>query len=111
MPYLRRLNLRQKIRYFYNFYLFSGIYKKDRKRIEAWQEMKLRELIPVLETNISLFRKILKSAGIASSDIRTLADLAKLPVTNKDTFRNVPVAEYTTSTAAPVGSWVTTSGT
>src|ERR1700761_6157002 len=80
------------------------------------QEQKLKELLAYVSANSPFYKALFATHGIDISQINTLADLAKLPVTNKedlqqhnDDFLCVPaekVIEYT-STSGTLGSPVT----
>jgi len=58
-----------------------------RDRLHTLQLDRLQAIVAHVEANSDWFRQRLKNAGITAADIRTLADLAKLPTMCKDEFR------------------------
>ncbi|MGK6343110.1 phenylacetate--CoA ligase family protein [Chryseobacterium sp. DT-3] len=61
-----------------------AIEKSDLKDIKKFQEHKLQELLMYLQTHSPFYKKLFKENGINISDIRTLEDLQKIPVTTKN---------------------------
>ena len=58
-----------------------------RKDLEALQLARLKKVVKTAWTKVPYYRKKMEAAGVAPQDIRTLADLAKLPFTTKDDLR------------------------
>src|SRR3972149_755817 len=56
-------------------------------RLNLLQARKLRKQIDYLMKSSPFYRRKLKEAGIAARDIRTVAEIAKLPFTTKDELR------------------------
>jgi phenylacetate-CoA ligase len=54
---------------------------------EVVQLNRLKALVARLSERVPLYRERLRAAGVTAGDIRSLADLAKLPFTAKDDFR------------------------
>jgi len=54
---------------------------------EALQVHRLKDLVTRLSERVPLYRDRLREAGVKPGDIRSLADLARLPFTVKDDFR------------------------
>jgi phenylacetate-CoA ligase len=54
---------------------------------EVVQLHRLKALVARLSERVPLYRERLRAAGVTAGDIRSLADLAKLPFTVKDDFR------------------------
>jgi phenylacetate-CoA ligase len=54
---------------------------------EVVQLNRLKALVARLSERVPLYRERLRAAGVTAGDIRSLADLAKLPFTVKDDFR------------------------
>jgi len=54
---------------------------------EAVQVQRLKALVTRLSERVPLYRERLSEAGVKPGDIRSLADLARLPFTVKDDFR------------------------
>ena len=54
---------------------------------EVVQLNRLKALVARLSERVPLYRERLRAAGVTARDIRSLADLAKLPFTAKDDFR------------------------
>ncbi|HLL21226.1 MAG TPA: hypothetical protein VK427_03795, partial [Kofleriaceae bacterium] len=58
-----------------------------RARIDAWQAERLAALVAHAYANVPYYRRVMDERGLAPSDVRTPADLAKLPVLTKDIIR------------------------
>jgi phenylacetate-CoA ligase len=54
---------------------------------EGLQLARLKSLVARLSERVPLYRERLRAAGVQAADIRSLADLARLPFTVKDDFR------------------------
>jgi len=63
------------------------IERMPRAEREARQVHRLKALITRLSERVPLYRDRLREAGVQPGDIRSLADLARLPFTVKDDFR------------------------
>ncbi|MBN1153119.1 MAG: hypothetical protein JXA58_07905, partial [Dehalococcoidia bacterium] len=62
-----------------------------RERIEALQEERLSRIIEHAYAHVPYYRGVMRERGIRPEDIRTVADLARLPVLTKDIVRsNLP---------------------
>lgn len=59
----------------------------EREQFEAIQLERLQKTVARVYDNVPYYRERLKNAGIEPGDIKTLADLAKIPFTVKDDFR------------------------
>lgn len=82
----------------------------DTAQIKALQEQKLQAALAYVNTHSPYYRRLFKEKGVDVSKIKTLEDLALLPVTNKenlqqnnDDFMCVPVTK--------IVDFATTSGT
>lgn len=100
----------RKIREAVHFLIFHSVHLRSRASIEAWQQNKLRLLIPYLERNIPLYKELLRAHSIDSTYVRQLKDLARLPRMRKENFIGKPVEEYTDTSQALFGRWAKTSG-
>lgn len=79
----------------------------SREKIEAFQEIKLKEALTYVERNSPFYERYFREAGVRSSEVVGLADLQKLPFTTKehlqqfnDDFLCVPpqrVVDYATT--------------
>lgn len=78
--------------------------------IKAFQEDKLKELIGYLSEQSPYYRRVFKNYKINSSDINTLEDLAKLPVTTKEDLQHYN-DEFFCVPKSEIIDFVTTSGT
>ena len=58
-----------------------------RKELEALQLARLKKVVKTAWNKVPYYRAKMEAAGVAPKDIRTLADLAKLPFTTKDDLR------------------------
>ncbi len=64
--------------------MIPEIEKKSREEIKIFQESKLRELLQYLSKNSTYYAALFKGHKIDIKAIRTIEDLQKIPVTNKD---------------------------
>ena len=58
-----------------------------RKELEALQLKRLKKVVKTAWEKVPYYRKKMEAAGVAPQDIRSLADLARLPFTTKDDLR------------------------
>jgi phenylacetate-CoA ligase len=59
-----------------------------RERLERLQVERLRALVVRVAERVPLYRERLRAAGLGAGDVRTLADLRRLPFTTKADFRD-----------------------
>ena len=59
----------------------------DQASLATLQFARLKNMVERVYTNVPFYRKKLEAAGVKPSDIKTLADIAKLPFTSKDDLR------------------------
>ncbi len=58
-----------------------------RKDLEALQLKRLKKVVKTAWDKLPYYRRKMEAAGVAPKDVRTLADVAKLPFTTKDDLR------------------------
>ncbi len=69
----------------------------ERGALEALQLKRLKDLVKRVYENVPFYQKALDERGFKSSDVTSLDDLRKLPITNKDTLRqNYPFGMFAT---------------
>jgi Coenzyme F390 synthetase len=78
--------------------------------IRQFQEERLRELVSYLQQHSPYYRQLFVAQNIQPEDVRTLADLAQLPLTTKEQLQQHNLA-FRCVTPAQVADYVTTSGT
>jgi phenylacetate-CoA ligase len=61
--------------------------------LTAYQEARLRHLIAPAHANVPCYRALLDSHGIAPAQIRTLADLDRVPISSRADLRRRPAVE------------------
>jgi len=61
-----------------------------RARLEAFQDARVRALIHHSYRNVPYYRRLFDKAGLQPEDIRTIADLAKIPPSSRAAFQSVP---------------------
>ena len=71
----------------------------DRVKFEAYRDARLRDFIEHAATTVPYYQKLFTKTGIQPADIRSLQDLAQLPVLKKSEIQNAP--ESFLSTAVP----------
>ena len=89
---------------------------QDTDKVTAMQEQKLQELLQYVSEHSPFYKELFAKHNIAVSDIKTLADLTKIPTTEKDDLQKRnndflcvsadKVVEYT-STSGTLGGPVT----
>ena len=60
----------------------------DKAALQKLQFARLKNLVERVYTNVPFYRDTLDKMGVKPSDIRSLADIAKLPFTTKDDLRD-----------------------
>lgn len=83
-------------------------------RMRAYVDERLRRIVGIATTQTRYYRELFQRLRLASTDIRTVADLAKLPIVEKPVMRANPAAFvnqsipprriYTKSTSGTTGS-------
>ena len=63
--------------------------------LKMMQAKKLRNMIEHSYRNVPFYHAKLKNAGVKPSDVRTVEDLAKIPMTTKDEIQGLPLSELT----------------
>lgn len=64
-------------------------------QLERIQYKKLKRLINYAYNNVSYYRRLLTQAGISPADIKTKADISKIPITAKSQIQSLPREEIT----------------
>ncbi|MCB0464916.1 MAG: AMP-binding protein [Aequorivita sp.] len=90
--------------------MIPEIEKASKKEIKAFQEEKLKETLQYLSKNSPFYKRFFKEKNIDISEIKTLENLQKIPVTTKDhlqQFNN----DFICVPKSEIIDYVTTSGT
>jgi phenylacetate-CoA ligase len=61
--------------------------------VAAYQEARLRRLIEHAHANVPYYRTLLRSHGVTPAQIRTLADLDRIPISSKADLRRQPTLD------------------
>ena len=61
------------------------------EQIVKYQERKLKEIIKHSYNNVWYYKQLFKKAKITPDDIKTISDLRKIPVSEKEDFRELPL--------------------
>ena len=88
----------------------AGLEFQSRKAIEKAQTNQLRSLIKYVSQNSPFYKKILGKAGIKYSDIKSLNDIQKLPITTKAKLQKYNSSFYSV-TQDNLAEIVSTTGT
>ena len=64
--------------------MIPEIETKSTKEIKAFQEVKLKEALEYLSKNSPFYKRHFETHQISISEIQTLEDMTKIPVTTKD---------------------------
>src|ERR1051326_547561 len=70
----------------------TDLVRRSRQEVEAAQAERLRNTLQLCQRGHPFYRHRWRAAGIAASTIRTLDDLARLPLTLKQDFMSDPEA-------------------
>jgi phenylacetate-CoA ligase len=73
-------------------YLEPEIERRSRAAMTRWQSARVREQVRHAAAHSPFYRRKLKAAGVGPGQIRTLADLPRLPFTTKDELKENQVA-------------------
>ncbi len=90
--------------------MIPEIEKRSKSEIKKFQEKELRSLLKYLNKKSPFYQKWFKNHKINLSEIRTLEDLLKIPVTTKDELQKYNNDFFCVKTSKIV-DYVTTSGT
>ena len=69
-------------------YFQEDIETASREKIEAWQNEGLLDVVKRVYENVPYYRKKMEEAGVTPDDIKSTADLPKLPFLTKDDLRD-----------------------
>jgi phenylacetate-CoA ligase len=83
---------------------------KSKAEIKDFQEKKLKELITYVASGSQYYKNLFKANSIQTSDIHTIEDLSKIPVTTKDDLYKFN-KDFICVEASEIVDYVTTSGT
>ena len=77
------------------YYLFSGLRRLHwtEDRLRKYQEKKIRSVVRYAYQKVPFYHKKFREANISPYDIKTLDDLTKVPIAEKDEIRNAPTSE------------------
>jgi phenylacetate-CoA ligase len=81
--------------------------RSSRKDLVAYQERCLRALIPHAYTRVPYYRRLFDVAGVDPKRIRTVADLARIPMTSRADIQRLSPAEICDA-GAPVDALLVT---
>lgn len=90
--------------------MIPDIEQRSKLEIKEYQERKLRDLMVYLSDKSNYYKRVFQQNEIDISDVRSLEDLKKLPVTTKDDLQKFNNDFFCVDTSKIV-DYVTTSGT
>ncbi len=90
--------------------MIPEIEKATSEEIKAFQEVKLKELIGYVAEKSPYYRRVFRNHKISTSDINSLEDLAKIPVTTKEQLQKYN-DDFFCVPKSKIIDFVTTSGT
>lgn len=90
--------------------MIPEIEKASTEEIRTFQEEKLKELLHYLHQNSTYYQRVFKKNEIQIEDIKSLDDLAKIPLTSKDDLQKYN-EDFFCVTKSKIVDFVTTSGT
>lgn len=89
---------------------YPSIERSDIREIKKFQEQKLQELLTYLKKNSPFYQKVFRENNINISDIQTLEDLQKIPITTKNDIQQHN-DDFFCVTPDKIVDYSTTSGT
>ncbi|NML58579.1 phenylacetate--CoA ligase family protein [Chryseobacterium cheonjiense] len=89
---------------------YPSIERSDIREIKKFQEQKLQELLVYLEKNSPFYQKVFRENKINISEIQTLEDLQKIPITTKNDIQQHN-DDFFCVTPDKIVDYSTTSGT
>ena len=66
---------------------------QSRERLEAFRDRKLRFVVRQAYDRVPYYRALFDEAGLRPSDIRTAADLSRIPISSSQDYRTRPLEE------------------
>ena len=90
--------------------MIPEIEKARTEAIQQLQEQRLRELIDYITQHSAYYKRIFKENNLQADDIKTLADLTKLPTTSKEELQQYN-DDFLCVDRHRIIDYVTTSGT
>jgi phenylacetate-CoA ligase len=90
--------------------MIPEIEKASAAEIKAFQEEKLKETLQYLDENSPFYKRFFKENNIQISEIKTLEDIQKIPVTTKDHLQQFN-DDFICVPKSEIIDYVTTSGT
>ncbi|MCB4808057.1 AMP-binding protein [Tamlana sp. 62-3] len=90
--------------------MIPDIEKASRQEIKVFQEEKLKALLAYLNKNSAYYQRVFAANNIDVSNIKTLEDLIKIPVTTKDELQKYN-DDFLCVPKHKIRDYVTTSGT
>lgn len=80
------------LQYKINFFLWSRIHRLPRVFIEWWQLYQLQRCVREAFF-VPIYNRLYTEAGIEPGDLKTLADIRKLPLAKKELFQQAPIED------------------
>ena len=74
---------------------------RDRERLERLQRVRLTRLLRHAYRRVPYYRQLFETAGITPDDIRSVADLPRIPITTKDVLQAEPAPRVIASGIDP----------
>ncbi|KKW41031.1 MAG: hypothetical protein A3G64_02040 [Candidatus Liptonbacteria bacterium RIFCSPLOWO2_12_FULL_60_15] len=90
--------------------LWMRIHRLPQVFAQRWQLRELQRAVAYAYKEVPLYRKLFDKQGVAPSDVRTLDDVRRLPITSKQLFRRHPLEETTAAAFPGKIVWKETSG-
>ena len=87
-----------------------SIEQKSKQEIKTFQESKLQELLQYLGAHSTFYKRLFKDNNIDISEIKTIEDLSKIPVTTKNDLQKHN-SDFMCVDKSKIFDFVTTSGT
>ncbi|MBI5246004.1 MAG: phenylacetate--CoA ligase family protein [Elusimicrobia bacterium] len=81
------------------------------ERLREFRDARLRDFVARAARNVPHYRRLFSRLGLAPDDIRSLADLSRLPILTKDEVKADPTAFFDPTFQTRDLAWAQTSGT
>src|SRR4030042_2156012 len=77
-----------------DFIRLNNNHGKTREGFARMQFSKLERIIKYAIDKVPYYNRMFKSAGISHEDIRSLDDIEKMPILEKETIQSLPVVDF-----------------
>lgn len=103
--------MHKKLFEFLWFKIWQNVHKFPREVIETWQSQELQKIFNIAYSNSHLYRTLYLYHGVKPNSIKSLSDIEKFPIIDKNNFLHSNVEDYIALERVMFHTWRYTSGT